>query len=727
MENTLQHIENLWKCSKSKLRTKIKIAHEKGWSDDKINSDLKPQAVDLADWLAFRKEAESSTCIRVRSGGADVTRADLWIKGHKNKKGRPHSDEIARVVEKINECQMRSSTSTSQSINKDPIAQAFGPEHQGRVRGLGFGVTPTSVRATTQSSILVRKLQGDFQRLEEKHEQLAELVRSQQMPPSSRQQQNNPPNLRGKKCKIFDWLCTSKLVAEGEIETDDPMHLVDGIPIGGGAYLVYVERVFEPNAFLWRNQNNWTTLDNALGEIIPWPKETVARRVLELEKKRKHRNFKKNEFIVPVRDSNAYLDTFSMPMLLTYVAVAIFCHLLMRLLYTVVDSAQSESVLSNCTIALGDLAVRFPNLLEPWTENMYARLRDPSPSVRKNAVLVLSHLILNDMTKDRQLAGQRRLMAGVTGDPDFEKDVNLRAGKGGEEGEDKENLEIKDMAPPPSSGTSPISRSSSRPLLDLSGAAIQGNFEERYPTIILPNQYEDISHLALDIGGSLIKLVYFSRHEDRPVDDKRKRSLKQRLGLRNGNRRSYPILGGRLHFVKFETTKINECLDFINSKQLHRGGIDPRGWHANTSVNDDAIIKVADDAQGRGILDELEADGVDTSYLVSELELPTALNFDDHKLLKWPVYCLLANESLVSRLLTPPFLLEEYQYVLMRACSLFPAVHVVVCQHWQTSKLLFQGLVLKMLREEKSEICSRSPMTSRLSTSSADEDTHDDR
>ncbi|KAK9130419.1 hypothetical protein Sjap_010906 [Stephania japonica] len=51
MENTLQHIGNLWKCSKSRLRTKLKIAHEKGWSDDKINSDLKPKAVDLADWL----------------------------------------------------------------------------------------------------------------------------------------------------------------------------------------------------------------------------------------------------------------------------------------------------------------------------------------------------------------------------------------------------------------------------------------------------------------------------------------------------------------------------------------------------------------------------------------------------------------------------------------------------------------------------------------------------
>uniref|UniRef100_A0A7N0ZW93 Condensin-1 complex subunit CAP-D2 n=1 Tax=Kalanchoe fedtschenkoi TaxID=63787 RepID=A0A7N0ZW93_KALFE len=76
-----------------------------------------------------------------------------------------------------------------------------------------------------------------------------------------------------------------------------------------------------------------------------------------------------------------------------------FCSENLQLLFTIVENAPSESVRSNCTIALADLAVRFPNLLEPWTENMYARLRDPSASVRKNAVLVLSHLILNDMMK----------------------------------------------------------------------------------------------------------------------------------------------------------------------------------------------------------------------------------------------------------------------------------------------------------------------------------------
>ncbi|XP_058210768.1 condensin-1 complex subunit CAP-D2 isoform X2 [Rhododendron vialii] len=76
-----------------------------------------------------------------------------------------------------------------------------------------------------------------------------------------------------------------------------------------------------------------------------------------------------------------------------------FCEANLQLLFTVVESAPSETVRSNCTFALGDLAVRFPNLVEPWTENVYARLRDASVSVRKNAVLVLSHLILNDMMK----------------------------------------------------------------------------------------------------------------------------------------------------------------------------------------------------------------------------------------------------------------------------------------------------------------------------------------
>ncbi|KAL6182431.1 hypothetical protein ACLB2K_043852 [Fragaria x ananassa] len=184
------------------------------------------------------------------------------------------------------------------------------------------------------------------------------------------------------------------------------------------------------------------------------------------------------------------------------------------------------------------------------------------------------------------------LMAGLTQHPILgsndaikEKPLSSLEDKGVESGGGQTE---KDMAPVTGSS---IHRSGSRPQLDLSKAAIQGTFEERDPTILLPNQSDHLSHLALDIGGSLIKLVYFSRREDQAIDDKRKKTLKERLGISNGCRRSYPVLGGRLHFVKFETIKINECLDFIYSKQLHCGGMDARIWNPDAPINENAVIK----------------------------------------------------------------------------------------------------------------------------------------
>lgn len=52
--------------------------------------------------------------------------------------------------------------------------------------------------------------------------------------------------------------------------------------------------------------------------------------------------------------------------------------------------------------------------------------------------------------------------------------------------------------------------------------------------------------------GSLIKLAYISMPKDDHLGDGIKRCLQ---------------------FVKFEKAKINECLDFISTKQLHLGGM----------------------------------------------------------------------------------------------------------------------------------------------------------
>ncbi len=60
-----------------------------------------------------------------------------------------------------------------------------------------------------------------------------------------------------------------------------------------------------------------------------------------------------------------------------------------------------------------------------------------------------------------------------------------------------------------------------------------------------------------DMGGSLVKLVYFSPDVEPNL---RFSALPP------------PILGGgRLHFQKFEASKIEQCLNFVEQKRLHLG------------------------------------------------------------------------------------------------------------------------------------------------------------
>ncbi|MCJ1393862.1 hypothetical protein MMC18_006738 [Xylographa bjoerkii] len=72
--------------------------------------------------------------------------------------------------------------------------------------------------------------------------------------------------------------------------------------------------------------------------------------------------------------------------------------------------------------------------------------------------------------------------------------------------------------------------------------------------IRLPHHTAVVSHVAVDIGGSLAKLVYFSRE---PASKE---------------------LGGRLNFLKFETDNVEQCLEFIKrlkTKQQTLNGSKP--------------------------------------------------------------------------------------------------------------------------------------------------------
>ncbi|XP_073409040.1 condensin complex subunit 1 [Dendrobates tinctorius] len=94
-----------------------------------------------------------------------------------------------------------------------------------------------------------------------------------------------------------------------------------------------------------------------------------------------------------------------------------FCDSHLRLIFTLLEKSPLPGVRSNIMIALGDLSIRFPNLIEPWTPHLYARLRDESLDVRRTSAIVMTHLILKDMVK---VKGQVSEMAVLLIDSDQE-------------------------------------------------------------------------------------------------------------------------------------------------------------------------------------------------------------------------------------------------------------------------------------------------------------------
>ncbi|RKP11423.1 pantothenate kinase, partial [Piptocephalis cylindrospora] len=91
----------------------------------------------------------------------------------------------------------------------------------------------------------------------------------------------------------------------------------------------------------------------------------------------------------------------------------------------------------------------------------------------------------------------------------------------------------------PRSVTSNSRRPSTSSMMNVEGASISSESHMPYETrdIVFPNHTDDVYHVAVDIGGSLAKVVYFSTDPSHP--------------------------GGRLNFARFETEKIDVCIHFL--------------------------------------------------------------------------------------------------------------------------------------------------------------------
>ncbi|KAG6532708.1 hypothetical protein ZIOFF_006558 [Zingiber officinale] len=230
-----QKLAKLWRDRKSKLQILVREANTSRVASRDL-SLLKPEFMDQNQWDLFVQRTLSST-----------------------------------FQKKILECPPESQNTTN--IADDAISIVFGNEARGRVRGMGFGVTPSKVGASVQQNGMVQQLQTIVQNVQQQMQEMRqqnqlEMQEMRSMFLQSMRQQNHPEQIasggicsgignefgsnsdinigakksgdfghvfqsnsrnvsRGDicantKCKLLHWAADELVVAEGRIASTDP-------------------------------------------------------------------------------------------------------------------------------------------------------------------------------------------------------------------------------------------------------------------------------------------------------------------------------------------------------------------------------------------------------------------------------------------------------------------------------------------------------------------------
>ncbi|KAJ8693502.1 condensin complex non-SMC subunit Cnd1 [Pleurotus ostreatus] len=83
-----------------------------------------------------------------------------------------------------------------------------------------------------------------------------------------------------------------------------------------------------------------------------------------------------------------------------------FCDQHHRLLFKILEISKDADIRSNIVIALGDVAVSFSSIIDENSNELYKGLSDQNIVVKKNTLMVLTHLILNGMIKVKGQLGE---------------------------------------------------------------------------------------------------------------------------------------------------------------------------------------------------------------------------------------------------------------------------------------------------------------------------------
>ncbi|XP_016168873.1 uncharacterized protein LOC107611467 [Arachis ipaensis] len=126
------------------------------------NIENHPPGIDRDHWrwyLDYRTKPETKS----EQEGRIVSRGELWVKVHKRRDGSYINDEAREIGERLLEIEQQDETSRVLSQN-DSLAQVFGREKPGRVRGMGIGPTPSQLFGTNLQPSVNRVLEEETQR-----------------------------------------------------------------------------------------------------------------------------------------------------------------------------------------------------------------------------------------------------------------------------------------------------------------------------------------------------------------------------------------------------------------------------------------------------------------------------------------------------------------------------------------------------------------------------------
>ena len=76
------------------------------------------------------------------------------------------------------------------------------------------------------------------------------------------------------------------------------------------------------------------------------------------------------------------------------------------ILFNLLKTSKDPNIRSNIVIALGDVAVCFSSIFDDNSNELYKGLSDTNLVVKKNTLMVLTHLILNGMIKVKGQLGE---------------------------------------------------------------------------------------------------------------------------------------------------------------------------------------------------------------------------------------------------------------------------------------------------------------------------------